>query len=353
MDATAAEVQGDGSSDLLPDRGAERWLRRALTIPGFVTLALLSWALLLPALALGLLVDALRGRGLVATRTALFFAWYFSVDLLGLALAFALWLGWRLHPGVSWSRFLDWNWWLELFWADLLLRGGSRIFALRYRVEGLEEAREAAGNPALVFIRHASTADVLLPVVYLSRPLGMRLRYVLKRELLWEPCLDVAGQRLPNIFVRRGSGNPQREIAVVRRLARALGPGDAVLIYPEGTRFTVEKQRRALERLAASGNETLAEKGRALRHVLPPRPGGPLALLEACPDADVVFMVHTGFEGVRTVRDFAAGKLIGRTIKIRFWRVAAADIPSEPAARAEWLFDEWQKVDRWVDREAE
>ena len=38
---------------------------------------------------------------------------------------------------------------------------------------------------------------------YVSRRYHLRLRYVLKRELLWDPCLDIVGQRVPNIFVDR------------------------------------------------------------------------------------------------------------------------------------------------------
>ena len=77
-------------------------------------------------------------------------------------------------------------------------------------------------------------AVVLLAAALLSRPHGVRLRYVLKRELLWDPCLDIVGHRLPNAFVRRGSRDTAGDVAAVRGLMaeyvaiRLLGVGAAV-----------------------------------------------------------------------------------------------------------------------------
>ena len=57
--------------------------------------------------------------------------------------------------------------------------------------------------------------DTVLPVVFFALPTGVRLRYVLKRELLFDPCLDIVGQRLPNYFARRGAGATEQEVAGV------------------------------------------------------------------------------------------------------------------------------------------
>jgi hypothetical protein len=55
-------------------------------------------------------------------------------------------------------------------------------------------------------LRHASIGDTLLASALVGRPHGIFwLRYVLKRELLWDPCLDVVGNRLPHVFVDRAS----------------------------------------------------------------------------------------------------------------------------------------------------
>lgn len=94
-----------------------------------------------------------------------------------------------------------------------------------------------------------------------------------------------------------------------------------MLIYPEGTRFTEPKRRRVLERLRERGQAELALRAEQLRHTLPPKPGGPLALLEAAPDADVVLCMHSGFEAAGTLGQSWSRALIGRTIRVRCVRV--------------------------------
>jgi len=234
---------------------------------------------------------------------------------------------------------------LQCWWAGTLFRAIRALWSVSLEVEG----DASVDGPLIVFVRHASLADTLLPANVLSSPHGLRLRYVLKRELLVDPCFDVAGQRTPNVFVRRGSGNGKREIDSIGQLAAGAGPGEGVLIYPEGTRFSQERRTRALERIEASGDTERLERARRLRRVLPPRTGGPQALLEARPDADVLFVVHVGLEGLTKLEDFLDGSLVGRRVRVQLRRVPAASIPSERSARIDWLDAEWARVDEWVD----
>ena len=151
-------------------------------------------------------------------------------------------------------------------------------------------------------MRHASIVDNLLPALFVAAPHGLRLRYVLKRELLSDPAIDIAGGRLPNCFVRRGADDAEAEIARVRALAAGLGPDEGVLIYPEGTRFTAAKRERAIERQPRAAE---------LRNVPPPRPGGTLAVMET--GADVVICAHHGLDGFASIGDpGAAGSCGGR-----------------------------------------
>jgi 1-acyl-sn-glycerol-3-phosphate acyltransferase len=198
----------------------------------------------------------------------------------------------------------------------------------------------------IVLMQHVSTADTLLPVLLFSRRQGVRLRYVLKRELLWDPCLDVVGQRVPSAFVSRDSTG--KDVAVVAALARGLGPRSGVLIYPEGTRFTPGKRERALEKIAASADSRLLERARRLVRVLPPRLGGALALLENGTGCDVVFCAHVGLEGTTSLADLWNGTVVGRRIRVKLWRVPAATIPEAAEARVDWLYREWAVLDAWV-----
>ena len=197
-------------------------------------------------------------------------------------------------------------------------------------------------------MRHASTGDTLLASALVGRPHAVRLRYVLKRELLWDPCLDVVGQRLPHVFVDRFSGDTLREVERVQAVARDVSPRDGVLIYPEGTRFSEAKRARLLAQLAGDGDSKALDYASSLRCVLPPRPGGVLGLLEAAPAADAVVCMHTGFEGAATLAQIWRGGLLRSTIRVRFLRIPRARIPADRDARAQWLRELWQQVDAWV-----
>jgi hypothetical protein len=139
----------------------------------------------------------------------------------------------------------------------------------------------------------------------------------------------------------------------VRRLAEDLGPGEGVFMCPEGTRFTPKRRQRALDRIRRHGDAELVTRAERLHHVLPPRLGGTLGLLEVEPGADAVFCAHWGFDGIRGFRDFFAGGLIDRTIEVEFWRVPADRIPRERDARIGWICDHWSRVDEWVGRRSE
>jgi 1-acyl-sn-glycerol-3-phosphate acyltransferase len=315
------------------------WLRRALSISLYTVLCLVFVIALPLLLLLAFLFDLGRGRQLVLCRSVLFFTVYFCCEVMGILASLMLWLGHLAERDEE--RFLSWNFALQRFWANALAKSCQRIFGLRLEVEGRDELRR---GPVIVFARHASVADSLLPAFFIANPNGLRLRYVLKRQLLWDPCLDIVGNRLPNCFVRRDAG----EAHIVNRLMNDLGSRDGVIIFPEGTRFTAAKRAAILERLQAKGETQLYEKARRLQHTLPPRLGGALNLLECNENADVIFCAHAGFDSVLNLRDFLNGSLIGRRVRVRFWRVAFQDVPSQREARIDWLLDTWKEIDDWI-----
>jgi 1-acyl-sn-glycerol-3-phosphate acyltransferase len=320
-----------------------RWGRRAVSVTATSSaLALLvaTAPLVLPAAAA---VDALRGRRSALARTWAVFGLYLTWQLLGLAVAFAVWVPYVL--GGPRAQFLQRNFRLQCWWVRTLFAGASRAFGLHLVVEGLDAV---TAGPLLLLVRHASLADTLLPTRVVSSQVGLRLRFVLKRELLWDPCLDVVGQRLMNAFVRRGGLDTPADVAAVRALADDLGPQDGVLLFPEGTRFDPRRQRRALARVEARGDAMELARASALNHVLPPQLGGVLALLEHAPHLDVAFCAHHGLGGARTFANLLNGALVGRTIRVRFWRCPADDLPSGREAQVEWLYREWAKVDAFV-----
>jgi 1-acyl-sn-glycerol-3-phosphate acyltransferase len=227
-------------------------------------------------------------------------------------------------------------------WAAWMMFITRKLFRLNIDVQGRDQASE---GPYILLVRHSSMVDNLLPSHSISVPLGIELRYVMKRELLNDPCFDIAGKRLRNHFVDRDIGGPD-EIARIRELATGMGKGDGTLIYPEGTRYTEKKRARALEKIAEN-NPARAERMAVLKQCLPPRLGGPLALLEGAPEADVVLLVHYGFDGLRGVGDVLRGDLSKRTVAVRLVRFKRSDIPAGDGA-ADWIDSLWIDVDNWV-----
>lgn len=328
----------------LRESRGQRWGRRGLSIAAVALSTVLLCGitpLVVPLLVLG---DLVRSSRLAATRAWLAFAAFLIGEVCGIVASAVLWL---LRPLLGQARYVDGNYGLQRVWARSLLASATGLFSMRRRIEGVDVLQP---GPFLLFVRHASIIDALLAACFVSHPHGFRLRYVLKSELLWDPCLDIVGQRLPNVFIRRGTGEGAREVEAIQSLAADLGRDEGVLIYPEGTRFTPAKQQSAMARIAAANPERHA-RVKGLRHTLPPRLGGPLGLIEARPDLDVVFLTHVGFEGVHSLGDLWRGALTGRELRVAFWRCAAAEIPRDRAAREVWLDTRWQEIDAWVDRQ--
>lgn len=317
-------------------------IRRLRTIPT-VVLGFVAVTVLLPALIVAaLLVDVVRWlmsrRPFVALRLTAFLWVWLAAETIGVAILGVIW---ALGP----RHRVDRTFRMQERWVTLLFAAVRRLFGLRLVIEGDDVIAPA---PMIVMIRHASIVDNLLPTALVTRRHGIRLRFVLKHELLGDPCLDVAGSRLPNFFVDREARGARPELDGIRALATGLEPDEGLLIYPEGTRFSAAKLAAAVARLRETGRDELADRAQRLRHLLPPRLGGPLTMLAAAPGADVVFCAHHGLDGFAYLSDIWRGTLVGRELHVRFTRVARDAIPAGEPAQAAWLYDRWLELDEWV-----
>jgi 1-acyl-sn-glycerol-3-phosphate acyltransferase len=332
---------------LLPDDGPRgaRYARRAKAL-AIEALALVALTLLAPLLVpVAVLVDSARWvvkrRRFVGVRLLLV-GWCF---LLGDLRGFTRLLAANVRSlGRDTHRRRRAVYEIRQAWAGGHLDAISRIFGLSWKVEGLETV---VPGPVIVLARHASIIDNALPDAVIGRAHGIGLRFVLKRELQALPTIDMGGRWVPTNFVRRGTGDTARELTDLRRLAVALEPDEGVLIFPEGTRWTPAKLARAKE-ILAERSPAVAPLAARLQNLLPPRLGGPLALLEEGRGTDVVFCGHVGFDGYETVGDIWGGNLVGATIRVQFWRHAAATVPTDREALTAWLYERWQEVDDWI-----
>jgi 1-acyl-sn-glycerol-3-phosphate acyltransferase len=312
--------------------------RRLVTIPAlFIGLVVITLGLPV-ILLLAALVDLIRWvlrRTPAMTLRLVGFGWGYLVGEAWAVIALALAGMLPRMSSIDWSYRLQRAW---LAWNFNLLR---LVFGLHFVAVG---ESEIPPGPILLLSRHVSMIDTMLPGRYVVGPHRIRLRYVLKRELLMDPALDVGGSRMPNHFIDR-EGDTDTELAAIRELASTIAADEGVLIYPEGTRYTEDKRVRYTQDLAARGR--VGEIASGFRRVLPPRPAGTLALLDAS-TADVVILAHRGLEGFARVADIWSGGLVGSQIDLRFWRILRSDIPHDRAERLEWLFEVWADIDAWV-----
>jgi 1-acyl-sn-glycerol-3-phosphate acyltransferase len=270
---------------------------------------------------------------------------YLSVEATLLALLFGLWL--LAGCGLATQRPAFQRWHYRLCGAALELLYQQACWALNVRVEVLGAQPDAlpVDLPLLVLCRHAGPGDSFLLAHALINWYDRDPRIVLKSTLQWDPAIDVLLNRLPNRFIVPGGALAEAQIA---ELARDLDGNDALVIFPEGGNFTPERWERAIERLHRLGLHKMARRAGRMRNVLPPRPGGVLAALGASPDAGVVLVGHTGVDHLGTVGDVWRELPTDKTITMMWWWQPAAEVPPDEAARIDWLYTWWSRIDTWI-----
>lgn len=271
---------------------------------------------------------------------------YVARHLAACAACAALWVAARGGRDLGSERMQRAHYAVLAWFVSGLCRTGLRAARANVRVLDSDDAAavlHARRRPVLVLSRHAGEGDSLLVLYELLCRYERRPRVVMHELLRLDPLIGSLGARLPNRFVDPRGGDTEREIA---SMATGLPAGAAVLIFPEGANFTPERRRRGIARLLERGHRGQARKAEAMSHVSAPRPGGALAALEAAPDADVVFLGHSGFPtGAAELWRLLAEP---QTIDLRLWVVPAEDVPADRAARIDWLFEHWGVLDAWV-----
>ena len=315
------------------------WSRRLITIP-IVYLAFILLTLLLPVVLMaGAAIDGIRWIGSRTPAMAIRMTTFGWVYLLGEVWAIPTLAVTGLLPK---DRSISVTYRLQMVWLNWNLNTVRFVFRMTFTAHSTSEIPPA---PMLVLSRHASLIDTLLPGKFVTEPFGIPLRYVLKKELLVDPALDIAGNRLPNVFVDRG-GDTERELVAIRELAATLPDAEGILIYPEGTRYSEAKRVKFTKKVTQSGG-AVGELAAGYQRVLPPRPAGTLAMLGARP-LDVVVMAHRGLVGFAEIRDIWSGGLVGSDVQVRFWRIPHSSIPRGSEDRKVWLFTAWSDIDVWV-----
>ena len=317
---------------------SKKWVRRPITVVGVVIGALLLTILLPVWIVLSILFDLAGRSWRLPTLRLLSFAWlWLWLETLGIAGAAGIWLTGQAGNHRA-------NYTLQRWWAKQLI-GSLRISCgLKIEVEGVEKL---SAGPLICLGRHASLGDALVSA-WIFGSLAKRFpRYVMKKELLFDPCLDVVGQRIPNYFVDRGSAAVRQELTGIRTMAANMGESDVAVIFPEGTRTNDAKRIGLVERLERRAPERHA-KLVGLQRLLPPRSAGASVLLEEVPNGDVVVMWHVGFDGLDTfagVRRRIAHAQPSAKVVLELHK--RSSVPKGDGFEA-WLDDRWLEIDAKV-----
>jgi 1-acyl-sn-glycerol-3-phosphate acyltransferase len=336
-----------------------RLIRRMVLAPLGIVIAI-AVIVLFPLLALLALIVGLLGRsrpGRMRGLRLLFFAliWLFG-DAAALFMCLALWIvsgfGGRLKTEPYQAR----HYAIMRWFLDLVFRGAVRAFGLKVEIDepeltGEEQAARLA-HPVIVLSRHAGPGDSFLLVHQLLSLYSRRPRVVMKATMQLDPGIDVVVNRLPNVFIEHARTGDRIFVEQIERLASGLDQAGALVIFPEGGNWTPSRWERGIARLEQLGRRDLADRAREMPNLLAPRTGGAFAAIEACPAADVIFVAHAGVDRLASVGDVWRHLPIGQTIRAKWWRVPAADVPRnlDHEAQLLWLYDWWEQIDAWISQ---
>lgn len=289
------------------------------------------------AIVIGSVVDLATGlRKLPTVRLWLFAIVFLIHEWLGQAAALWLWISGGRGRRLNQTQHRA----VQSWWTGSLLRWARRLLNVQL---DLGDVSTMPAHEVVVLSRHASMVDAVLPAHLFTNKLGRPCHYVLKKELRWLPNIDVFGHRLGNHFVDR-TGNREKEVADIARLATNAQPGAALVIFPEGTYATPESKARVQASLERRNDKRGLALNAGLRLMLPPRPAGSLALFAERPDAPVVILGHAGLEGLAKLSGLRRNLPATKPVVVRWWVTERSQI----ADSVQWLDEQWLTLDRWV-----
>jgi 1-acyl-sn-glycerol-3-phosphate acyltransferase len=330
-------------------RPPPRPVRRLVVNPILLLAEVVLAAVLVPVIGIAELVAPLTWLRRVL-RVARFALAYLRLDAWLVLAGAGLWLRHPLHRGTTApARWTEENCRLLRRALRQLLAVAESTVGFRLEVDPDRSPETSAGRPLLVVARHAGPGDSFALVWLVLDRLRRTPRVVLKDVLLWDPGLDVALTRLAGCFLSSRSGAGDDNTDRVAALTASLGPGDALLLFPEGGNWTTRRHRSAVRRLLRTGRGRAARRAAARPCVLPPRPAGTAAVLDARPDAEVVVVAHAGLDRLTDhARVWRSLPFDATLMRVHWWAVPREDVPHDSDQVPGWPDEQWDRVARWV-----
>jgi 1-acyl-sn-glycerol-3-phosphate acyltransferase len=326
-----------------------RPIRRLLLPVDAVVLLVLATVFAVTTVIAAVLVPVSRRRRVL--RMAAFALNYCVVELVVMCAAGVLWLRYAAPARRGAAKLRAWvnaNQRL-LAWALGRVLGAARRF-VGFEVVVVETS-DASGlakvDPVLVLARHGGPGDSFALVHLLLTRYNRSVRIVLKDILQLDPALDLLLNRLNCCFLPTPSGDGRDMTARLAQMASDMGPGDALLLFPEGANWTPDRRQRAIHHLRRHRKTQAARAATLMTNVLPPRPDGIFTCLDAKPELGVVVVAHAGLDRMVRPRQVWDQLPLTTPMTVRAW--PTADVPKDREDRLAWLTLEWAVVDEWVD----
>jgi 1-acyl-sn-glycerol-3-phosphate acyltransferase len=267
------------------------------------------------------------------------------LEFAGLLVAFALWVGSGFGLGLRTRLFRRahnraFGWYLELFTRALrFYLGFTFSMPVGERVDG----------PVVTFARHAGPGDAFLLARLVIRDYHRQLRMLGTTKLLWDPFIDHMLRRMPYHFCDQNPADATADLASITEMCASMDDDGVVIIFPEGGNWTPNRWVAAIERLESRGLHERARRAAGMPNVLAPRSAGAVAALRARSDVTVVFVVHAGLADLFSLREIWRKIPLRRRVVGTYWVIQPSDVPSDPSEISPWLFDQWERVDRWIE----
>ncbi|MGH3506481.1 MAG: lysophospholipid acyltransferase family protein [Nocardioidaceae bacterium] len=333
-----------------------RPLRRVLG-PLLLLVCFTFTLVLLPVLTVVAAIASLWMPGRFRAVRLLYFALVgLTAELVALIAAATMWVvsgfGWKLHS----PRFERAHYHVLRVCLGVIVWAAQNLFRLRLETDEiswspLDDGVPGSPNAMIVLSRHAGPGDSLLLMdTLMNRDHLREPRVIMKDTMQADPVVDVYFHRLPGRFIdpTPATGAADAIEESIADLASDLDDEDALLVFPEGGNFTPQRRTRAIRKLRQRGHVAYAERAEEMKHVLPPKPGGVSAAMDAAPHADVVFVAHTGLEHILSARDAWREIPVDKTLYLRWWFYRADEVPGEHEDRLAWLYARWEDIDSWI-----
>ena len=227
---------------------------------------------------------------------------------LGREQALEPWIGWIYRSAVR----------IDSFWM-------LRVVAIQLEVKG-----EVPSHPSpIVIVNHQSWFDIPIVQEIISAR-GPRLTFLVKRSLVWVPVIGWICMLLGFPRLRRTGLLEDRALdlnAVSQAAKQGVAARHALLIFAEGTRFTLKKR---------------SDQNSPFDHLLRPRVGGFAAACQNFPEGTPIIDLSIYYDGSSHF-----WRCLGGATKVIRVDVSTHSLDQTMSAEA-FLNERWRAKDAWL-----